>query len=122
MHLAIVDAALVLQLRTLAPINPVPASSSSSTASSTVSTLTGFSLRYRLGLASKPPPHDEIQQVFGWRGEEVCVREKVRVESQDPSLISIMAKLSAVGHGVAVSRRALGVVMGDEGDREAESE
>lgn len=120
-HLSIVDAALVLHLRTLTFITPDP-SSSSSTSSSTVSSLTGFSLRHRLGLLPKPPPHDEIHQVFGWRGEEVCVREKVRVESQDPSLISIMAKLSALGHGVAVWRRALGVVMGDEGDGEPEGE
>lgn len=50
------------------------------------------------------------------------MREKVRVESQDPSLISVMAKLSALGHGVAVWRRALDVVMGDEGDGEPEGE
>lgn len=46
------------------------------------------------------------------------VREKVRVESQDPSLIAVMAKLSAVGHGVAVWRRSLGVVMGEEDEDE----
>lgn len=52
-----------------------------------------------------------------WKGEDVHVKEKVRVESQDPSLISVMAKLSALGHGVAVWRRALAAVMeeGEEG-------
>ncbi len=42
------------------------------------------------------------------------------MESQDPSLIAVMAKLSALGHGVAVWRRALGVVMGVEGEGEGE--
>lgn len=51
-------------------------------------------------------------------GQEVRVREKVRVESQDPSLMAVMAKLSAVGHGVGVCRRALGVVMGEGEDEE----
>lgn len=41
--------------------------------------------------------HDEMGEVFMWRGrEEVNVREKVRVESGDPSLISVAAKLSAL--------------------------
>jgi hypothetical protein len=42
------------------------------------------------------------------------------VESLYPSLIAVMAKLSALGHGVAVWRRALGVVMGVEGEGEGE--
>ena len=40
------------------------------------------------------------------------VREKVRVESQDPALMAVMAKLSALGHGVAVWRHSLSIVMG----------
>ena len=45
------------------------------------------------------------------------VREKVRVESQDPSLMAVMAKLSALEHGVGVARRSLAIVMGvDEED------
>lgn len=103
-HFSLLDAAVVLHLRTLAP-TAVEASSAS---------LTGFSLRHRLGLAPRLPTHDEVEQLFTWRGEEVRVREKVRVESQDPSLIAVMAKLSALGHGVAVWRASLGVVMGEE--------
>jgi hypothetical protein len=48
-------------------------------------------------------------------GEEVRVREKVRVESTDPSLLALLAKLSALAHGVLMWRRALAVVMGEEG-------
>ena len=74
--------------------------------------LSGLSLRQRLGLAPKLPEHDEVEQLFSFRGQEAKVREKVRVESQDPTLMAVMAKLSALGHGVAVWRRSLSIVMG----------
>ena len=44
------------------------------------------------------------------------MREKIRVESQDPSLMAVMAKLSALEHRVGVARRSLAVVMGVEED------
>ena len=48
----------------------------------------------------------------------MTVREKVRVESQDPSLMAVMAKLSALGHAVGGWRLKVGMVMGEdlEGD------
>ncbi len=101
-HLSISDAALLLHVRTLSPPSP-PESS-----------LTGLSIRTRLGLASRPPVHDELDQVFNYGGEEVTVKEKVRVESQDPSLMAVMAKLSALGHAVAGWRLRVGVVMGED--------
>ncbi|KAI0125385.1 RAVE subunit 2/Rogdi [Xylariales sp. AK1849] len=50
------------------------------------------------------------------RGTEtsVYVREKVRVESADPSLLSLSSKLSALGHTLSLARRNLGVVMGED--------
>lgn len=106
LHLSIVDAALVLHVRTLAaPFTPD-------------SSITGLSIRTRLGLGPRPPVHDELDQVFRYRGEEVSVKEKVRVESPDPSLMAVMAKLSALGHAVGGWRLRVGVVMGEdlEGD------
>lgn len=106
LHLSIADAALVLHVRTLAP------------PSTPESSLTGLSLRTRLGLSPRPPIHDELNQVFHYSGEEVTVKEKVRVESQDPSLMAVMAKLSALGHAVGGWRLKVAVVMGEdfEGD------
>ena len=106
LHLSIADAALLLHVRTLAP------------PSTPESSLTGLSLRTRLGLGPRPPVHDELDKVFKYRGEEVNVKEKVRVESQDPSLMAVMAKLSALGHAVGGWRLRVGVVMGEdlEGD------
>ena len=48
----------------------------------------------------------------------MTVKEKVRVESQDPSLMAVMAKLSALGHAVASWRLKVGIVLGEdlEGD------
>lgn len=44
---------------------------------------------------------------FRFRGEEVCVVEKVSVESQDPDLMSALAKLTVLEHEVSKWRAAL---------------
>jgi hypothetical protein len=79
--------------------------------------LSGFGFRERIALAigaAAAPQHDELGQVFTYKGQEVRVREKLRVESMDPSLLSIMAKLSALEHSAAMSRKALDIVMGKD--------
>ena len=47
---------------------------------------------------------------------DVFVREKVRIETADPSLLSLAAKLGALGHTLGVARRNLAAVMGEELD------
>lgn len=96
----------MLEIRTLEPAT-TPSSES----------LTGFGLRDRIAIvlgAAKIQPHDEVSEVFTFKGEQVRVREKVRVESQDPNLLAALAKLGALEHVVARSRRALDIVMGKE--------
>lgn len=44
--------------------------------------------------------------------EEVHVREKVRVVSADPSLISLFSKLGSLSHGLGQTRRNLAAVLG----------
>lgn len=63
--------------------------------------------------------HDEADELFKWKGEEVRVKEKVRVESQDPSLMAVMAKLTALEHEVMKWISALKVLMGND-DTESE--
>ena len=58
--------------------------------------------------------HDEAEQVFNYRGTEVKVREKIRVESADPSLMAAMAKLAALEHTVGMARKCLSIVMDEE--------
>lgn len=103
-HLSIADAALLLHIRTLEPVAGTP------------DTLSGLGLRERLAAlgAPKMAPHDEVGHVFDYRDERVTVKEKLRVESQDPSLLSAMAKLSALEHSAAMSRKALDTVMGKD--------
>jgi hypothetical protein len=101
-HLVILDAALLLEIRTLEVVNP------------SEEQYTGFGLRDRFAFAlggARLPVHDEVDRTFTYRGQEVKVKEKIRVESQDPALISAMAKLNALEHHVALSRRALSMVM-----------
>ncbi|EEY16159.1 conserved hypothetical protein [Verticillium alfalfae VaMs.102] len=47
---------------------------------------------------------------------DVYVREKVRVETADPSLLSLYAKLLALGNTLAQARSNLAAVMGEELD------
>jgi hypothetical protein len=70
--------------------------------------------RFALAIgAQRRLEHDEMDEVFLYRGEEVRVREKIRVEgSADPSLLSLGAKLGALERVVAERRAGLGVLMG----------
>lgn len=113
-HLSISDSALLLCLRTLESTAPAHAP----TAFASDISLTGFNLRDKI-FGSRHPTHDEAGDLFKWKGEEVRVREKIRVESQDPSLMSVMAKLTALEHEVMKWISALKVLMGNE-DTESE--
>ena len=104
--LTVTDASLVLTFRTLESHNAAQGTDMLS------ASLGGLSLRQKLGFVTQLPKHDESEEVFVYQGQEVKVREKVRVESQDPSLMAVMAKLSALEHVVGWARESLGTVMG----------
>lgn len=118
-HLSISEAAVVLNVRTLETAYPNTGTNTplSFGGGSGTPSYSGLSLRERLATAlggAKQVFHDEAHEVFMYKGQEVRVRDKVRVESQDPNLMAAMAKLGALEHNVALSRRALDVVMGKE--------
>lgn len=118
-HLTISEAAILLNVRTLEPAYSTTGTNtplSFVSSSSGQHSYTGFSLRDRLSAVlggGRQVFHDEAHEVFQYKGQEVRVREKVRVESQDPSLMAAYAKLGALERNIAVARRALGVVMGN---------
>ena len=56
--------------------------------------------------------HDEADRAFTYKNSQVRVKEKIRVETQDPALISASAKLNALEHSLMLSRKALDIVMG----------
>ncbi|KAF2433010.1 hypothetical protein EJ08DRAFT_647758 [Tothia fuscella] len=102
-HLSILDAAVLLEVRTLELVT-----------STTPDHHSAFSFRDRVAVAlgaSKAQPHDEMGAVFVYKGQKVTVREKLRVESQDPNLMAAMAKLNALERSVALGRKALDMVM-----------
>ncbi|KAK3337733.1 RAVE subunit 2/Rogdi [Cercophora scortea] len=74
------------------------------------------------GSGSGPHNHHDIPLSGRRKKEEeveVFVREKVRVESADPNLLSLSAKLTALGRTLALARRNLAAVMGEgEGEEE----
>ena len=113
-NLSIADSALLLCLRTLESTAPTHAP----TAFASDISLTGLNLRDRL-FGYRQGTHDEADELFKWKGEEVRVKEKVRVESQDPSLMAVMAKLTALEHEVMKWISALKVLMGND-DTESE--
>lgn len=115
MHFTIQDANLVLTIRSLAPASP---GGTPSTPSESAFSLSGFHLRNRLlGLGPRLPNHDETGEVFEWRGkQDVIVREKARVETGDPSLMSIAAKISALEHEVSRCQHNLRVLMDESED------
>ena len=112
LHFMIQDSSLVLTVRTFMTVSPsyTPGTPTVDSAFS----LSGLNLRNRLlGLGPKLPNHDEMGETFQWRGtEEIRVREKVRIESPDPSLMSVAAKLSALDHEVGRWRMNVGTLMG----------
>ncbi len=111
-HLGLQDSQLVLWLRALEPADaPVNL---------------GMKFALAIGTARRIE-HDEADRVFdfqcdgaGGGGDKepvaapVYVREKVRVESADPSLLSLGAKLNALSHTLTLARRNLAAVMGEE--------
>ena len=105
-HMFVFDAALCLEIRILESKAEEEAASAS---------FTGFNFRDRLSSAlggTRTPAHDEADKVYKYKGVDVRVKEKIRVETQDPALISASAKLNALEHSLMLSRKALDIVMG----------
>ncbi|KAI1395643.1 RAVE subunit 2/Rogdi [Hypoxylon fuscum] len=116
-YITIQDAHLVLYVRALEPADaPVNL---------------GTKLALAIG-TTRRLEHDEAERVFAYRHDassridpgagddevqaQVYVREKVRVESADPSLLSLSAKLNALGNTLGLARRNLAAVMGEAVD------
>ncbi|KAK3939739.1 RAVE subunit 2/Rogdi [Diplogelasinospora grovesii] len=133
-HLAIQDSSLVLWLRSLEPADaPVHFGTKLALAIGTARRLEHDEADRVFGFCCSPggdsdkgaaaPSSASLRsgcsgQIGGHGGREVevYVREKVRVESADPSLLSLSAKLAALSHTLGLARRNLAAVMGEEGE------
>lgn len=139
-HLGIQDSSLVLWLRSLEPADaPVNFGTKLALAIGTTRRLEHDEAEKTFGFCCNhdvPAPtatHDERGTVTrhasfpagdvplsGRRPVDVFVREKVKIETADPSLLSLSSKLAALGRTLAAARRNLAAVMGEEEDREGE--
>ncbi|KAK1573983.1 RAVE subunit 2/Rogdi [Colletotrichum navitas] len=137
-HLGLQESSLVLWLRALEPVDtPVHFGTKLGLALGTVrrlehdemdrpfrftySTVTDGGLKHKHGTghprSSENTPSGLGTPSSNGEANEVYVREKVRVESlPDPNLMSLSAKLVALGHTLASARRNLAAVMGEEFD------
>ncbi|CAK7201556.1 hypothetical protein SEUCBS139899_004262 [Sporothrix eucalyptigena] len=123
-YLGLQDSQLVLWLRAVEPAD----------------TPVNLGMKFALALGTaRRIEHDEAEQIFTYCCEDghakglhtpaadadplappdespakVYVREKIRVESADPSLLSLSAKLNALSHSLLQTRRNLAAVMGEE--------
>ncbi|KAI1204895.1 Rogdi leucine zipper containing protein-domain-containing protein [Annulohypoxylon truncatum] len=123
-YLTVQDASLVLYLRALEPADaPVNFGTKLALAIGTTRRLEHDEadrvFTYRCDDSTALDEGGEAQsqsqsQVEGRKGVEVYVREKVCVESADPSLLSLSAKLTALGNTLGLARRNLAAVMGEE--------
>ena len=69
------------------------------------------------GMQAEPDELDEADpEPLKPHTVDVYVREKVRVESADPSLLSLSAKLGALSNALALARRNLDVVLDGAGE------
>ncbi|KAK8230489.1 RAVE subunit 2/Rogdi [Phyllosticta capitalensis] len=145
-HIYLQDAAIILELRTLEPHDPASSSDNSIfgfrralAGALGVSTAPAHDEADKVFDYGPVPVHRPSSSNSGsangnGEGEgdgdgsgartkmvtrQVKVREKVRVESQDPNLIAAMAKLNALEHHLALSRKALDIVMGREPEDDA---
>ncbi|KAG9235242.1 RAVE subunit 2/Rogdi [Amylocarpus encephaloides] len=98
LHLIPTTSSLILTIRVLEPTAVPP------------SAFNKFALA--IG-AQRRLEHDEMDGVFMWKGEEVKVKEKVRVESGgDPVLLVLGVKLQSLEKGIEGAMMSLRAVMG----------
>ncbi|TGZ82979.1 hypothetical protein EX30DRAFT_339228 [Ascodesmis nigricans] len=121
--LYISEAAIVVEVRSIEHIPDASDPSSSKGAFSAVQSLGtsisspfGFRERFAaaVGFSGHPGYHETqagVGEVFDYQGERVKVKDSVKVESQDPSLMAVWAKLGGVEHVLSGAVKSLEVVM-----------
>ncbi|KAI1779209.1 RAVE subunit 2/Rogdi [Hypoxylon cercidicola] len=119
LYVTIQDACLVLYLRALEPAGaPVNFGTKLALAIGTTRRLEHDEadkvFRYRCDDESYVEGAEPREAAGGGKEVDVYVREKVRVESVDPSLLSLSAKLYALSNTLDLARRNLAAVMGEE--------
>lgn len=114
------EAAIVAELRTLDSVSP-PDTSKPAFLSLDISPF-GFRERFAAAVGIQretgPVSHGVAgnpDEEFTYNGNKVKVRELVRVESQDPTLMAAWAKLGGLEHALGTTIKSLRLVMAAAG-------
>ncbi|KAH0607467.1 uncharacterized protein H6S33_002501 [Morchella sextelata] len=119
--LYITEAALTAELRTLEPVSVGGDGGGGGGGGGGAVGGGGFGFGQRfaaaVGLRGGVGAHGEGEgaEVFVYRGASVRVRERVKVESQDPNLMAVWAKLGGVEHALVGAIKSLEMVAGAAG-------
>ncbi|PWW72942.1 hypothetical protein C7212DRAFT_225615 [Tuber magnatum] len=116
-HLAfdlyISEAALIVELRTLDLLSPSEHRGPTFALPSLESPF-GFRERFAAAVGLRNGGNGvgaaNQDEIYSYKGGDVRVREKVRVESQDPSLMAIWAKLGGLEHALGLAIKSLDIV------------
>ncbi|KAF3917278.1 hypothetical protein AA313_de0205492 [Arthrobotrys entomopaga] len=121
LDVTIQDAAIVTEIRLLENTAPAAYTGLTALGMNIDQHLSNFNFRERIAGAFKgrklgagrgaAAGNGGEDGVYTYRGTEVRVKERIKVESQDPSLMSVMAKLGALEHNLAMGRTSLEIVM-----------
>ncbi|KAK6522042.1 hypothetical protein TWF281_002611 [Arthrobotrys megalospora] len=122
LDITIQDAAIVTELRLLENTTPVAYTGLTAALSMNIDQhLSNFNFRERIagafkgrkgvGNGSGSGTSGGEEETYTYKGVEVRVKERIKVESQDPSLMSVVSKLGALEHNLAMGRTSLEIVM-----------
>ncbi|RVD90104.1 uncharacterized protein DFL_001080 [Arthrobotrys flagrans] len=121
LDITIQDAAIVTELRLLENTSPAAYTGLTVLSMNIDQHLSNFNFREKITGAFKGRKGDGSigsgaggsgeEETCMYKGAEVRVKERIRVESQDPSLMSVVAKLGALEHNLAMGRTSLEIVM-----------
>ncbi|EPS36820.1 hypothetical protein H072_9627 [Dactylellina haptotyla CBS 200.50] len=118
LDVTIQDAAVVTELRLLENTNPAAYTGLTALSMNIDQHLSNFNFREKIAGAFKSRKAHGARhtgngenEVYTYRGAEVRVKERIKVESQDPSLMSVTAKLGALEHNLAMGKTSLEIIM-----------
>ncbi|CUS06738.1 unnamed protein product [Tuber aestivum] len=117
-HLAfdlyISEAALIVELRMLDPLTP-PEHRGPTFALPSLESPFGFRERFAAAVGLRNGGNGvgaaNQDEIYSYKGGDVRVRERVRVESQDPSLMAVWAKLGGLEHALGLAIKSLDIAM-----------
>lgn len=110
-----------MELRTLDPLTP-PEHRGPTFALPSLESSFGFRERFAAAVGLRNGGNGvgtaSQDQIYCYKGGDVRVRERVRIESQDPSLMAVWAKLGGLEHALGLAIKSLDIAKSAAGVRQ----